>query len=1038
VTRETFESEFGLTAAALREGGRSLLKAGGRLTETLAASSAGLSALSRLRERLAGEAEALFTARKSAGKPFYLALERHEQADRRLRDAIVSADALKSADDAILMARAHRMALEAEHEENGKALQRLQRAVRTRPKLARLGDLAGELQTLTDLPALAAAMIASWRAAFVEDASLTQQWAALTLADASDEARIGELAVNGPLIEAGEAVDALRERIGAVRKAIEDLPNRVAGRNAARSSLAEAARRLGLADHDMLLAALPTDAALARAQSLIAAGRSAIDKRRDCLDRRDRALSEAARLAATAGEAPVDPEPLRRRLDAMADVGADADRLRRDRAACEAETRSLAETAAALDPQGGDPDRLAKLPLPDAASIALHVSVAEASMEARREADDRVASEDRAIRDVEAKRKALARDGAVATRADLLEARGQREAAFAALSEALDSDVADRRSRLAALGSASRAVDDITDIVLSDAGRAARLESMEEQIRDSRARKSEAAERIADLERRRADEAAQWAALWAASGLAPRAPAEMARWRERVAAIASRRESLMARLGEIDALGSKVEARRVALALLLRGHGATPAADLPADLLIREAQAMLAVLQRDWTESRAREEARRRAGRDVAEAAATLERAEMALAEQSAQWPAAAAAIGLAPTASLEEAEAALGVWRNVAAPSHALASEQHRIDRIEEDLASFNADVGALVAAAAPEWSGRDAREALASLSIALAAARRAMQAREQLQRAVEERRAARTALAARREAASAVIESAMQRLGIADAAKVGPALDRLERRDALEKERGDLTRDLAAIADGFDEARLRLEQNGLDVDATPGQIERLELRQRALLGEIGEASAKLRQTENDREALARGRDAVGAARDRAEAAAELTNIAERWIAQTAAAELARRAIERRRAAVEDPLVARAGALFSVATAQSFIGLGADYDQADEPILVALRVSGERVKIEGLSEGARDQLFLALRLALLERRPAEPLPFIGDDLLASFDETRTQRTLALLAEFGRARQVILFTHHLHVADLAVAAGDPAIEVLRI
>jgi chromosome segregation protein len=276
------------------------------------------------------------------------------------------------------------------------------------------------------------------------------------------------------------------------------------------------------------------------------------------------------------------------------------------------------------------------------------------------------------------------------------------------------------------------------------------------------------------------------------------------------------------------------------------------------------------------------------------------------------------------------------------------------------------------------------------------------------------------------------------VRRLGVADAAELGPALDRLDRREALEGERSELTRDLAAIADGFDEATLRLEQDGLDVDAAPAQIERLELRQKALLGEIGEASAKLRQAENDREALARGRDAVGAARDRAEAAAELTNIAERWIAQAAAAELAKRAIERRRAAIEDPLVARAGALFSIATAQSFVGLGADYGKADEPILVAVRANGKRVEIEGLSEGARDQLFLALRLALLERRAAEPLPFIGDDLLASFDESRTQRTLTLLAEFGRSRQVSLFTHHLHVAELAAAAGDPAIEVLRI
>ena len=68
VDRKTFAAEFGLTAEALREGGAALLAADGSLAETLAASSAGLSALSRLREKIEQEADALFTPRRSAAK----------------------------------------------------------------------------------------------------------------------------------------------------------------------------------------------------------------------------------------------------------------------------------------------------------------------------------------------------------------------------------------------------------------------------------------------------------------------------------------------------------------------------------------------------------------------------------------------------------------------------------------------------------------------------------------------------------------------------------------------------------------------------------------------------------------------------------------------------------------------------------------------------------------------------------------------------------------------------------------------------------
>ncbi len=75
VDRKTFESDFGLSQRALREGGEALLRAGGSLAETLAAGSASLSALNTARHRLASEADALFTVRKSQGKEFYKALD---------------------------------------------------------------------------------------------------------------------------------------------------------------------------------------------------------------------------------------------------------------------------------------------------------------------------------------------------------------------------------------------------------------------------------------------------------------------------------------------------------------------------------------------------------------------------------------------------------------------------------------------------------------------------------------------------------------------------------------------------------------------------------------------------------------------------------------------------------------------------------------------------------------------------------------------------------------------------------------------------
>ena len=94
--------EFGLTVAGLaRRAAHELLKAGGRLAETLAASSAGMTALSRIKDRLQLEADELFTARRSAAKPFYVAIERRDAADRALRDAIVTREAIRQAETAV-------------------------------------------------------------------------------------------------------------------------------------------------------------------------------------------------------------------------------------------------------------------------------------------------------------------------------------------------------------------------------------------------------------------------------------------------------------------------------------------------------------------------------------------------------------------------------------------------------------------------------------------------------------------------------------------------------------------------------------------------------------------------------------------------------------------------------------------------------------------------------------------------------------------------------------------------------------------------
>lgn len=134
------------------------------------------------------------------------------------------------------------------------------------------------------------------------------------------------------------------------------------------------------------------------------------------------------------------------------------------------------------------------------------------------------------------------------------------------------------------------------------------------------------------------------------------------------------------------------------------------------------------------------------------------------------------------------------------------------------------------------------------------------------------------------------------------------------------------------------------------------------------------------------------------------------------------------------------EPAAGDGGASFPKAHLWPVRGLAADYDSSDRASLVALRQGGGRVAVGGLSEGTADQLYLALRLAELERSASttEPLPFLGDDLLVSFDDERATAGLEVLAEVGRSCQMLLFTHHRHLVDLGREALGERLAVVDL
>ncbi len=91
-----------------------------------------------------------------------------------------------------------------------------------------------------------------------------------------------------------------------------------------------------------------------------------------------------------------------------------------------------------------------------------------------------------------------------------------------------------------------------------------------------------------------------------------------------------------------------------------------------------------------------------------------------------------------------------------------------------------------------------------------------------------------------------------------------------------------------------------------------------------------------------------------------------------------------------------------------------------------DTPTLLIRTGTGRPRGVDELSDGTRDQLGLAARLAYEELHPSTGAwPLLLDDILVHFDDKRAANALRALAVFCKHRPILLLTHHAHVLSLA-------------
>ena len=163
-----------------------------------------------------------------------------------------------------------------------------------------------------------------------------------------------------------------------------------------------------------------------------------------------------------------------------------------------------------------------------------------------------------------------------------------------------------------------------------------------------------------------------------------------------------------------------------------------------------------------------------------------------------------------------------------------------------------------------------------------------------------------------------------------------------------------------------------------------------------------------------------------------------DLESLTREWI-KTALAETillkAKHKFEKER---QPEVIRIASDIFSRITGGRWRGLKSGMEDGS---LEILSENGDSLPPDTLSRGAREQAWLALRLAYIRvhARRAIPLPLIMDEVLVNFDPERAECTAQVLAELtqnpppGKTQQLLCFTSQPHIAEMLrkAAPGSP-------
>ncbi|HEY9867636.1 MAG TPA: AAA family ATPase [Candidatus Obscuribacterales bacterium] len=1044
IDQRQFEVMFGLDHDTLVRGGHDLISGGSDLGQILFSAGASIAGVQSVLSALEEEAKSLFLP---AGK-----VPRINETVRNLNDfrsqlksKQLSASEFTKHEQALHDALKLKDCYETDLFARQAELRRLERLRDARPIVVQRALCLQALQQLGDAVSLPADFAERVRDLLNRRQNATSGAELAAQAIDTIEKQIADIRVPDALLKHAESIESLYKELGGHLKAAQD---RIKLETQLRDCEAEAfnilkslgkAPALDQCDHLRMTTqqrALLNDLML-KAEAVQAASRTAQQQRIKLEQELSLKRQEFSQLPPQRDVAPLQAEL--RRLQKLGQIEQQLDALSEEIEKLNARIEIGKSKLALSGRQTSEIGRMA-VPLPE--TIERFRDDIERCERELEEFDARLKESEQALEKVQQEIDRLELEMDVPTEAALLETRARRDRGWQMIkgwwidgqcdAEAISAFTGEPPTKQSLADNYEHSVagsDETGDRLRREAERVGQKASLlaqraeiERQIADLRACRTRSVAAGEDLGR-------QWAALWSALGVEAATPREMLKWRnwfekltELVLEVGDKRTT-QARVAE-----QVEQAKSAVLAALESAGEKAPGSPVKLETLLERADE---VVQAAGEVEKTRQVLAGEVKRLTEELRRNREEEERATAEHdrwSESWKHAVAALGLPDSATTVEARAVVEQLDSLFSKLSLRASLKQRIAGIDRDSEAYEQRVRELVHAAAPDTSLSDLNLAVEDLKsrlkmcVDLKARQQALVQRLAEQRQILEEQ--RESLTAAGDALAVMCAEARCQMP----EELLPIARKSQEVQALRQRVSEMDHQLAPLAAGLDLDAFMAAVQSADADTLEQDVQRLSEKIRELHEQLQTVNQTIGSARSELDRMNGGADAAVVAEQMEGLLARLRDDSEQYARLKIAEWLLRRAVDRYREKNQNPVLRRASEIFARLTGGSFAELKPEVDERDRAVLLGVRGdSREEVSLEGMSEGTRDQLYLALRLASVEHilKRQEPIPFIVDDVLVNFDDQRAVAALMALAELSRATQVIMFTHHAHIVELA-------------